>query len=189
MSNTKITSEVRLVSEVLYSGRLEVPWHQRHYDWKVEQVSELLSDLKNALDTGKACYFLGSIMLVKVTDAKKQRINDGQQRLITLSLLIAAFCRRFAQKRPRDPGRETLALRVLFDRPDSQTSRLADTSRYEPRIQAPEERRLEIHPDPPWPRHRYERASDCRLERHRHLRRSNEQASTGGLLRLHHAEG
>ena len=137
MSNTRITSEVRLVSEVLCSGRLEVPWHQRYYDWKVEQVSELLSDLKSALDTGKTCYFLGSIMLVKVADAKRQRINDGQQRLITLSLLIAAFCRRFAQKRPRDLGRETIALRVLFDRPDNATSRLADTSRYEPRIKPP----------------------------------------------------
>ena len=137
MTKTRITSEVSLVSDVLYSGRFEVPWHQRYYDWTVEQVGELLSDLSNALDTGKACYFLGSIMLVKSTDSKQQRINDGQQRLITLSLLIAALCRRFAQKRPRDPGRETLALRALFDRPANQTSLLADTSQYEPRIQPP----------------------------------------------------
>ena len=137
MNTTRITSEVRLVSEVLFSGRFEVPWHQRYYDWRVEQVSELLSDLKDALDTDKTCYFLGSIMLVDATDARTQRINDGQQRLITLSLLIAAFCRRFAQKRPRDQRRETLAIQRLFDRPDNQTSRLADTSRYEPRIRPP----------------------------------------------------
>ena len=134
---TRITSEVRLISDLLYSGCFEVPWHQRYYDWKVEQVRELLSDLKDALDTGKTCYFLGSIMLVKQTDTKPQRINDGQQRLITLSLLIAAFSRRFSRKRPRDQGRETLALRALFRRPDNQTSRLADTSRYEPRIMPP----------------------------------------------------
>ena len=137
MSATRITSKVRLVSEVLYSGRFEVPWHQRYYDWKTEQVSELLSDLKNALDTSKTCYFLGSIMLVKATNAGKLRINDGQQRLITLSLLIAALSRRFAQKRPRDQGRETLALRALFERPDNKTSHLADASRYEPRIEPP----------------------------------------------------
>ena len=137
MNNTRITSEVRLVSEVLYSGRFEVPWHQRYYDWRMEQVRELLSDLKNALDTAKTCYFLGSIMLVKATQAERQRINDGQQRLITLSLLIAALCRRFAQKRPRDQGRESLALRALFVRPDNETSKLADTSRYEPRINPP----------------------------------------------------
>ena len=137
MNNTRITSKVSLVSEVLHSGRFEVPWHQRYYDWRLEQVRELLSDLKNALDTGKTCYFIGSIMLVKAMQAKEQRINDGQQRLITLSLLIAALCRRFAQKRPRDQGRETLALRALFVRPDNETSRLADTSRYEPRIKPP----------------------------------------------------
>ena len=134
---TKITSDVRLVSEVVHSGRFKVPWHQRYYDWKVEQVGELLSDLSDALDTGETCYFLGSIMLVEATDTKLQRINDGQQRLITLSLLIAAFCRRFARKRPRDRVRETLALRALFDRPDNQPSRLADASRYESRIEPP----------------------------------------------------
>ena len=135
MIKTKITSEVCLVSEVLYSGRFEVPWHQRYYDWTVEEVRELLSDLKGALDTDKTCYFLGSIMLVR--SAERQRINDGQQRLVTLSLLIAAFCRRFAQGRSRDPGRETLTLRALFDRPDNQTSQLAATSRYVPRIEPP----------------------------------------------------
>ena len=137
MTQTKITSEVRLVSDVLYSGYFEVPWHQRYYDWKAEQVSELLYDLKDALDTDKTCYFLGSIMLLKSTDAKPQKINDGQQRLITLSLLIAAFCRRFARKRPRDQSRETLALRALFSRPSNQISQLKDASRYTPRIEPP----------------------------------------------------
>ena len=137
MTQTKITSEVRLVSDVLYFGVFEVPWHQRYYDWKVEQVSELLYDLKDALDTDKTCYFLGSIMLLKSTDAKPQKINDGQQRLITLSLLIAAFCRRFARKRPRDQSRETFALRALFSRPSNQISQLKDASRYKPRIEPP----------------------------------------------------
>ena len=134
---TRITSEVRLVSEVLYSGRFEVPWHQRYYDWKEEQVRELQADLKDALETDKTCYFLGSIMLVKPTETGPLRINDGQQRLITLSLLVAAFCRRFANKRPRDQGRETLAMRALFDRPDNETSRLDKASWYKPRIEPP----------------------------------------------------
>ena len=76
-------------------------------------------------------------MLVGPTDTKPRRINDGQQRLITLSLLIAAFCRRFAKNRSRDHSRETLALRALFDRPDNQTSQLKYTSRYVPRIEPP----------------------------------------------------
>ncbi len=134
---TKVTSQVYLVSEILYSGRFEVPWHQRYYDWKWEQVEELLSDLKEALDASKTCYFLGSIMLVRPSAVAPRTINDGQQRLITLSLLIAAFCRRFARQRPPDSGRETLALRALFDRPENQTSQLTDASRYDPRIDPP----------------------------------------------------
>ena len=133
---TKVTSSVFLISEILYSGRFEVPWHQRYYDWTEEQVRELLSDLKEALDANKTCYFLGSIMLVNPSETTPRRINDGQQRLITLSLLIAACCRRFT-RRSQDQGRETLALRALFNRPDNQTSHLTDASSYQPRIEPP----------------------------------------------------
>lgn len=134
---TKITSDVRLASSVLYSGHFKVPWHQRYYDWNTEQVRDLLHDLKDALETNKTCYFLGSIMLLRPPGATPQRINDGQQRLITLSLLIAALCRRFALKFPPDQARETLALRALFDRSGQETSRLVDSSRYQPRIEPP----------------------------------------------------
>lgn len=137
MSETKIASKVLLVSEVLHSGCFEVPWHQRYYDWKMEQVGELMTDLKDAFDTNKTCYFLGSIMLVEPMGIRPRRINDGQQRLITLSLLIAAFCRRFARDLPRDQASESLALRALFDRPGNQTSQLESTSLYKPRIDPP----------------------------------------------------
>ena len=130
---TRINSEVQLLSHVLYSGRFEVPWHQRHYDWTVQEVGDLLEDLMDALDSDKKCYFLGSIMLLKATGAEPQRINDGQQRLITFSLLMAAFCRRFSKKLPPDTGRETLALRALFDRPENEVSQLAHASKYQHR--------------------------------------------------------
>lgn len=134
---TRITSKVRLLSHVLFSGRFEVPWHQRHYDWTVQEVGDLLEDLMDALDSDKTCYFLGSVMLLTATRAGLQRINDGQQRLITFSLLMAAFSRRFSGLASRDTGRETLALRTLFDRPENEISRLADTSQYEHRIVPP----------------------------------------------------
>ena len=61
---TQITSEALLVSQLFLKGRFTVPWHQRYYDWAVEQVAELLVDLREALDEDRASYFLGSIMLV-----------------------------------------------------------------------------------------------------------------------------
>ncbi len=137
MSETKITSEVCLVSEVLCSGCFTVPWHQRYYDWKVEQVGELLTDLHDAVEGDKACYFVGSIMLVSSSLATSLRVNDGQQRLITLSLLIAALCRRFEKMLPPDNARETRGLRALFDEPDYHILKLSEAAKYKPRIEPP----------------------------------------------------
>ena len=136
---TQITSEVLLVSQLFLKGRFTVPWHQRYYDWTVEQVTELLVDLKEALDEDRASYFLGSIMLVAGEDVLE--INDGQQRMITLSLLFAAFGRRFAKNRQTDAGREMLALRVLFDRPENAVTNFDDTTREVPRIEPPRQDR------------------------------------------------
>ena len=141
---TRVSSKVFLVSEILRLGRFEVPWHQRYYDWSEEEVDDLLSDLDNAVASDNTCYFLGSIMLVNPLSSallEPRRINDGQQRLITLSLLIASFCRRFARRRPRDPRRKARALRALFEFPDNQPARLKDSSEYRPRIEPPRDNR------------------------------------------------
>ena len=43
-----------------------IPDYQRPYAWEVEQASQLLEDLTEALDrSGEEPYFLGSIVLVK----------------------------------------------------------------------------------------------------------------------------
>lgn len=136
---TQMTSEVLLVSQLFLKGRFTVPWHQRYYDWTVEQVTELLIDLKEALDEDRESYFLGSIMLVAGENVWE--INDGQQRLITLSLLFAAFGRRFARNRETDAGREMLALRVLFDRPANAVTNFDDATREVPRIEPPRQDR------------------------------------------------
>ena len=136
---TQITSEALLVSQLFLKGRFTVPWHQRYYDWAVEQVTELLVDLREALDEDRASYFLGSIMLVAGKEVWE--INDGQQRLITLSLLFAALRRRFANNRQADAARETLALRVLFDRPENAVSNFDDTTREVPRVEPPRQDR------------------------------------------------
>ena len=134
---TQITSQVRLISEVLYGGCFEVPWHQRYYDWSTEEVSELLADLKDALDSRKPCYFIGSVMLVEASGDSPRKINDGQQRFITLSLLIASLCRRFVSRRINDRVRETWALRALFVRSENEPSSHDEAETYQPRIEPP----------------------------------------------------
>lgn len=142
MEKPRITSTTEFLPDVLYSGRFRVPWHQRHYDWTSQEVDDLLHDLKDAFDAGKTCYFLGSIMLLEASGDKPQRINDGQQRLITYSLMMSAFSRLFAEQPPVDTGREQMALQVIFDRSQKEVSRLKHARDYTPRIEAPRNDRL-----------------------------------------------
>lgn len=132
---TKITSEVQILSDLLASQCFSVPWHQRYYDWSREEVRELIDDISDAMSHQKPCYFIGSVMLVKSMATPTRTINDGQQRLITLSLLIAALSRRF--KTIGDGFNEDRALRLLFHRTHDEEStqfELAETESYKPRI-------------------------------------------------------
>lgn len=133
---TKISSEVLLASNLFVEGRFTVPWHQRYYDWNVEQIDELLVDLKEALDEGRTSYFLGTIMLVERGGAWE--INDGQQRLITVSLIFAALKRQFSKRSERDSeGREATTLNILFVRGPGSEHSLEDQTRDIPRITPP----------------------------------------------------
>jgi hypothetical protein len=67
-----------------------IPNYQRPYAWKVEQASQLLADLTDALDRGgDEPYFLGSVVLVQAAASTRAEVIDGQQRLTTLTILLA----------------------------------------------------------------------------------------------------
>lgn len=74
-----------------------IPGYQRPYAWGTEQAQELLDDLLTALPaaseqlTDAAPYFLGSIVLIKSETSPEATVVDGQQRLTTLTLLLAAI--------------------------------------------------------------------------------------------------
>lgn len=73
-----------------------IPLYQRPYAWTTEQAGELLEDLLTALGEGHEPiddinpYFLGSIVLIK-GDKPDAQVVDGQQRLTTLTILLAAL--------------------------------------------------------------------------------------------------
>lgn len=76
-----------------------IPSYQRPYAWTIEEVHELLNDLLDSLDeVGPKTkmedvrpYFLGSIVLVKDSGRPEADVVDGQQRLTTLTMLLAAL--------------------------------------------------------------------------------------------------
>lgn len=69
-----------------------IPDYQRPYAWEVEQTTQLLDDLVDALDRNPdEPYFLGSVVLVKQGNAAEVQVIDGQQRLTTLTILLAVL--------------------------------------------------------------------------------------------------
>lgn len=87
-----ITSRVVTISELYSQGRFQIPWHQRNYSWDRAQVEELLIDIDDAAAEKRICYFLGSLLLVR-KPKDLWEINDGQQRMITLSLIASWLAR------------------------------------------------------------------------------------------------
>ncbi len=142
---TIVNAETSLLSYLLYKGQFEVPWHQRSYDWKKEEVRELLEDIDEAIQAKRECYFLGAVMLVKKPDAHAMwEINDGQQRMVTFSLMCARLARRFTKG--EDPVREGYALRVPFVLDQHHTMTLDDTAAMTPRLCPPKDNQAHYYP-------------------------------------------
>ena len=72
----------------LKSYQLEVPPNQREYAW-TEEVTELFRDYSKALSEDTD-YFLGTIVTIPRDDGTLE-VVDGQQRLATTALLLAAM--------------------------------------------------------------------------------------------------
>lgn len=73
----------------------EMPSYQRPYAWTTDEASELFDDLYDFHQKEQEeTYFLGSIVLIKDENVPKAEVIDGQQRLTTLTIVIAAIASR-----------------------------------------------------------------------------------------------
>ncbi len=94
---TDVSTEIRTVSNVL---RLElcIPDYQRPYTWATTHVYRLLDDLLEHQSwlQGDQRYRLGTVVLHQ-DDNKPKNIVDGQQRLVTLSLILRWLTARLGQ--------------------------------------------------------------------------------------------
>lgn len=75
----------------------EIPPYQRPYAWTTDQAGELLSDILAFLGNDSLeikeinPYFLGSIVLIQEINSTQADVVDGQQRLTTLTILLAVL--------------------------------------------------------------------------------------------------
>jgi hypothetical protein len=73
---------------------LAVPVYQRHYRWSVEVGGRLLDDIRRIAEAdAMETHFIGTILASRSDDEGDEQLMliDGQQRVVTLILLIAAL--------------------------------------------------------------------------------------------------
>ncbi|AEH01968.1 DUF262 domain-containing protein [Lacinutrix sp. 5H-3-7-4] len=79
--------KVKTVKEILYNQDLKIPEYQRPYKWQPKNVKQLLEDI--VLHQKKSAYRIGTAVMHK--DKKELNIVDGQQRIVTLTLIAHAL--------------------------------------------------------------------------------------------------
>lgn len=82
------TIEIISVGECL-SKNIDIPEYQRPYKWSVKNITDLLSDIEHAISEKRMYsdfkYRIGTVILHR--ECEELNIVDGQQRMISLSLL------------------------------------------------------------------------------------------------------
>ncbi|MBB1429539.1 DUF262 domain-containing protein [Pseudoalteromonas sp. SG43-4] len=104
----QIDKEIITVKALLSLPNLSIPAYQRPYKWSQTNLADLLSDLKVYRE--KSAYRLGSVVFHKHIDSDKEALDivDGQQRTLTLLLLVKALLEECFNGLKRQDVKETL---------------------------------------------------------------------------------
>jgi uncharacterized protein with ParB-like and HNH nuclease domain/predicted transport protein len=92
-------TEARLLDFLKKSPQFVIPIYQRTYSWTERECRQLWDDiLRSGTKENVSAHFVGSIVYVEkglstVTSAEPMLVIDGQQRLTTVTLILAALAR------------------------------------------------------------------------------------------------
>ena len=101
-------TEAKLLDFLKKSPQFVIPIYQRTYSWTEKECRQLWEDIVRCGSSNKiAVHFVGSIVYVEsglsqVTHQAPLLVIDGQQRLTTVSLLLAALAKAVAETEPFD---------------------------------------------------------------------------------------
>ena len=101
-------TEAKLLEFLKKSPQFVIPIYQRTYSWTEKECLQLWADIVRCGSNDKiAVHFVGSIVYVEsglsqVTHQAPLLVIDGQQRLTTVSLLLAALAKAVADTEPFD---------------------------------------------------------------------------------------
>jgi hypothetical protein len=101
-------TEAKLLDFLKKSPQFVIPIYQRTYSWNEKECRQLWDDIVRCGSSDKiAVHFVGSIVYVEsglsqVTHQAPLLVIDGQQRLTSISLLLAALAKRVGDDEPFD---------------------------------------------------------------------------------------
>ncbi len=103
----KITGHEYPISKIL-SPEFDfiIPPYQRPYAWTTEEAGDLFDDIKSFMEQQSATrtddpYFVGTIVLIKTDTESRAEVIDGQQRLTTITILLAALVAKLSGEEAR----------------------------------------------------------------------------------------
>lgn len=89
-----------------------VPLFQRTYSWKKENIQKLWEDLEDTKNSNESTHFFGSFVTMPVPSSasgvSKYTIIDGQQRLVTIFIFLAALRNRIIEIQPEYEKRDEI---------------------------------------------------------------------------------
>ncbi len=99
-------TEAKLLAFLKKSPQFVIPIYQRTYSWTEKECHQLWSDIiRTGKDEAISVHFVGSIVYIEEglssnTVQSPQLVIDGQQRLTTVTLLIAALAKALGDEEP-----------------------------------------------------------------------------------------
>jgi uncharacterized protein with ParB-like and HNH nuclease domain len=84
----KIRSIDKDIKDILESGFYRIPRFQRPYSWDRDNIEDFWNDVVVNADSD---YFIGSMVVFKPQNSDTAGVVDGQQRLTTITMILAAL--------------------------------------------------------------------------------------------------
>lgn len=105
MPESQINAKVTTLREILTELKaIDVPWYQRTYKWEKTHVDDIFHDVVfYAWEAGAKGAFLGSIVFAPGEKPGAWEIIDGQQRVTTLTVLLAVLAQSLKDNAPSSP--------------------------------------------------------------------------------------
>lgn len=91
-NNDCLKPKIKFIKDISFD-QLVLPPYQRPYKWKAKHVNQLITDIVTFKNNAQ--YRLGTLVLYQNEKTSQLEIVDGQQRIVTLTLLIKILTDKF----------------------------------------------------------------------------------------------